>query len=50
MRGIKLSVIFLLMLALLLGPAAASATEGKNIVKIGTDVNIEAGFDDPEET
>lgn len=43
MRGIKLSVILLLMLGLLLGPAAASATGGKNIVKIGTDVKIEAG-------
>ena len=43
MRGIKLSVILLLMLGLLLGPAAASATGGKTIVKIGTDVKIEAG-------
>ena len=43
MRGIKLGVILLLMLGLLLGPAAASAMGGKNIVKIGTDVKIEAG-------
>jgi len=43
MRGIKLSVILLLMLGLLLGPAAASAAGGKNIVKIGADVKIEAG-------
>ncbi|MBU2234869.1 MAG: hypothetical protein KKE49_04410, partial [Proteobacteria bacterium] len=42
MRGIKLSVILLLMLGLLLGPAAAGTAEDKSIVKIGSDVTIEA--------
>ena len=37
------SVIILSLLGLLLRPAAAVATEGGNIVKIGSDVTIEAG-------
>ena len=37
------SVIVLSLLGLLLRPAAAVATEGGNIVKIGSDVTIEAG-------
>ena len=43
MKGIKLGLILLFMLGLLLGPAAASAAEDKSIVKIGSDVTIEAG-------
>ena len=44
MKGIKLIVILLLMLGLLLGPVAAgSAAEDKSIIKIGSDVVVEAG-------
>jgi hypothetical protein len=43
MKGIKLSLVLLLMLGGLLDPTAVSATGGKNIVKIGSDVKIEAG-------
>ena len=43
MKGIKLSIILPLILALLLGPVAARAAEDKSIIKIGSDVVIEAG-------
>lgn len=43
MKGVVRSVILLSMLGLLLGPAVAAATEGGSIVKIGSDVTIEAG-------
>jgi len=43
MKGIKISLVLLLMLGGLLDPTAASATGGKNIIKIGSDVKIEAG-------
>jgi hypothetical protein len=43
MKAVVRSIILLSLLGLLLGPAAAAATEGGNIVKIGSDVTIEAG-------
>jgi hypothetical protein len=46
MKGKTLSMILLFMLltpGLLLGPATAGATEDRNIIKIGSDVTIEAG-------
>ncbi|MBA4423679.1 MAG: hypothetical protein C0390_11390, partial [Syntrophus sp. (in: bacteria)] len=44
MKRIKIRVILPLMLALLLGPVAVgSAAEDKSIIKIGSDVVIEAG-------
>lgn len=43
MKVVVRSVIFLSLLGLLLGPAAAVATEGGSIVKVGSDVTIEAG-------
>ena len=44
MKGIKLRVILPLMLGLLLGPVTAgNAAEDKSIIKIGSDVVIEAG-------
>jgi hypothetical protein len=43
MKGIKLGLTVLCILGLLLGPAAAGAAEDKSIVKIGSDVTIEAG-------
>jgi hypothetical protein len=41
MRGIRISIILLLMLGLPFAAASASAPEGKNIVRIGSDVTIE---------
>jgi hypothetical protein len=43
MKEIKLGLALLCILGLLLGPAAAGAAEEKSIVKIGSDVTIEAG-------
>jgi hypothetical protein len=43
MKGIIRCVIVLFLLGLLIGPAAAIATEGGSVVKIGSDVTIEAG-------
>jgi hypothetical protein len=43
MKGVMRSVIVLFLLGLLLGPAAAVATEGGSVIKIGSDVTIEAG-------
>ncbi|MHB9096848.1 MAG: bactofilin family protein [Syntrophales bacterium] len=43
MKGIKLGLAVLCILGLLLGPAAAGAAEDKSIIKIGSDVTIEAG-------
>lgn len=43
MKVVVRSIILLSLLGLLLGPATAVATEGGSIVKIGSDVTIEAG-------
>jgi hypothetical protein len=43
MRGIKLGLIFLLLMGLLLAPGTASAAEDKSIIKIGNDVTVEQG-------
>jgi hypothetical protein len=43
MKVIMRSIILLSLLGLLLGPATAVATEEKSIVRIGSDVTIEAG-------
>ncbi len=42
MKGIKLGLILLCFLGMLLGPAAAGAAEDKSIIKIGSDVTVEA--------
>jgi hypothetical protein len=42
MKGIRLGFIVLCILGLLVGPAAVGAAEDKSIVKIGSDVTIEA--------
>jgi len=43
MNVLKRSIVLLSLLGLLLGPAAADATEDRSIVRIGSDVTIEAG-------
>ncbi|MBU2262174.1 MAG: hypothetical protein KKF02_09640 [Proteobacteria bacterium] len=43
MRGIKRSIILLLMMGLLSGPAAVAAAASNSIIKIGSDVTVEAG-------
>lgn len=43
MNVLKRSIVLLSLLGLLLGPAAAAATEERSIVRIGSDVTIEAG-------
>ncbi len=43
MKGIRHGLILLCILCMLFGPAAASAAEDKTIIKIGSDVTIEAG-------
>ncbi len=43
MKAVVRSVILLSLLGLLLGPAAAVANEGGSVIKIGSDVTIEAG-------
>lgn len=43
MREVRLGAVLLLMLGMLLGPAAAAAAGSNSIVKIGSDVIIEAG-------
>ncbi len=43
MKGMKLGLVLLCMLCILLGPVAAGAAEEKSIIKLGSDVTIEAG-------
>lgn len=43
MKGIRLGLTVLCILGLLAGPAAAGAAEDKSIIKIGSDVTVEAG-------
>ncbi|MHB8909462.1 MAG: bactofilin family protein [Syntrophales bacterium] len=43
MKGIRLGLTVLCILGLLAGPVAAGAAEDKSIIKIGSDVTVEAG-------